>query len=112
MRGVAAAVTALTLAPAPALADAGCGACFGCVSCGWLVIGWFVIVVALLVWVARDAKARGDNPVLWLLLVFLVGPIGLVVYLLARTHGDLVPCPNCHNRRLATSTRCPHCGAS
>jgi hypothetical protein len=32
---------------------------------------FFVISIALLVWVARDAKARGiDSAVLWMALVF------------------------------------------
>jgi hypothetical protein len=65
----------------------------------------------LLVWVARDAKARGmDSPVLWMLVVFFLNLIGLVIYLFARPQGPTIPCPNCDNQRLQTSVKCPHCG--
>ena len=65
----------------------------------------------MLVWVARDAKARGmDSAVLWMLLVFFLNLIGLVIYLLSRPQGILVPCPNCGNMRLQASVKCPHCG--
>ena len=67
--------------------------------------------IALLVWVARDAKARGlDNSVLWMILVMITGPIGFVIYLFSRPKGELVACASCGNRRLAASARCPHCG--
>lgn len=90
--------------------------CAGCFVCGVVPMIVFVAIVALhiaiLVWVARDAKSRGmDNAVLWMILVVLTGLIGLIVYLLARTQGNLIPCPNCHNKRLQVSVRCPHCGA-
>jgi ABC-type tungstate transport system substrate-binding protein len=90
--------------------------CAGCFACGVVPIIMLVAVIALhialLVWVAKDAKARGmDNAVLWMILVIVTGLIGLIVYLLARTQGNLVPCPNCHNKRLQVSVRCPHCGA-
>ncbi len=72
-----------------------------------------VLSVALLVWVARDAKARGmDNAVLWMLVVFFLNLLGLLIYVLSRPKGDLVECPNCHNKRLQASLRCPHCGAA
>jgi uncharacterized Zn-finger protein len=52
-----------------------------------------------------------DSAVLWMLLVFFTNLIGLIVYLLVRPQGNLVVCPNCGNKRLQTSVRCPHCGA-
>ena len=93
----------------------------GCAACGACGLGLGVIVVlllailalniALLVWVARDAKARGlDNSVLWMILVMITGPIGFVIYLFSRPKGELVACASCGNRRLAASARCPHCG--
>ena len=67
--------------------------------------------IALLVWVARDAKSRGmDNAVLWMLLVFFTSVLGLVIYLFSRPQGELVQCPHCNNRRLKVSATCPHCG--
>jgi hypothetical protein len=89
---------------------AGCFACSGFVL--FLVLGLIALNVAILVWVARDAKARGmDSAILWMLLVFFLGIIGLVIYLLARPQGNTIPCPNCGNKRLQASVRCPHCGA-
>ena len=40
---------------------------------------WFAIALAL--WIYADAKARTDNPVLWLLVVLISNIIGLIVYL-------------------------------
>jgi tetrahydromethanopterin S-methyltransferase subunit D len=89
---------------------AGCFACSGFLI--FIVIAAIAINVAILVWVARDAKARGmDSAVLWMLLVFFLGLIGLVIYLLARPQGNMVPCPNCGNKKLQASVKCPHCGA-
>jgi asparagine N-glycosylation enzyme membrane subunit Stt3 len=110
---------ALLFAPASLLMaddDNPAAGCAGCLACGVFPVIFFLAIVALhiaiLVWVAKDAKARGmDNAVLWMILVVLTGLIGLIVYLLARTQGNLVPCPNCHNKRLQVSVRCPHCGA-
>jgi Phospholipase_D-nuclease N-terminal len=93
----------------------GAAGCAACGTCGggfiFIILAWVAISVALLVWVARDAKARGmDSAVLWMLLVFFLGLIGLVIYLLARPQGNMIPCPNCGNKRLQASVKCPHCG--
>jgi hypothetical protein len=65
----------------------------------------------LLVWVARDAKARAmDSSVIWLILVMVTGPIGLILYLFSRPQGNLVQCAPCGNKRLQASAKCPHCG--
>lgn len=91
-------------------AAAGVGAMV-CGGCGMFVIAWIVLSIALLIWVARDAKARGmDSAILWMLLVFFLGLIGLVIYLFSRTKGELVLCSNCNNKRLQSSLKCPHCG--
>lgn len=80
-----------------------------------LIIFWLGLValqIALLVWVARDAKARGmDSAILWMLLVLFFPLLGILLYLLTRPKGNVVPCPNCGNKRLEASVRCPHCGA-
>ena len=86
----------------------------GCGCCGTFIFIPIIIMVlniALLVWVARDAKARGmDSAVIWMLLVFFVPLLGVIVYIFSRPQGNLVPCPNCGNKRLQASVRCPHCG--
>ena len=61
-------------------------------------------------WVYKDAKARGENAVLWLIVVLLTGIIGLIIYVLVRSKGDVAPCPHCNNKRLAGLATCPHCG--
>ena len=90
------------------------GSLAGCGCCGTFIfipIALFALSIAMLVWVARDAKARGmDSAVLWMLLVFFLNVIGLVIYLLSRPQGMTVPCPNCGNMRLQASVKCPHCG--
>lgn len=89
-------------------AAAGCATCGGC---GSILVALVVLSIALLIWVARDAKARGmDSAILWMLLVFFLGVLGLIIYLFARPQGNLVPCPHCGNKRLQASVRCPHCG--
>lgn len=95
-----------------ASAAAGCAACSGCGGlflAMWL--GLVVLQIALLVWVARDAKARGmDGAILWMLLVMFVPLVGLVIYIFARPQGNIMPCTNCGNKRLEASVTCPHCG--
>ena len=66
--------------------------------------------IALLIWVARDAKSRGmDSSVLWMFLVMSTGVIGLVIYIFSRPQGQLKQCPSCNGKRLAASAKCPHC---
>ena len=66
-----------------------------------LMMAWAVGYLALLVWVARDATARGmDGSVLWMLLVLFTGAAGLLIYVLARPQGRLVRCAACRGERL------------
>ncbi len=91
---------------------------FGCAACGiftgatiFIPIAIFVINIAILIWVARDAKNRGmANPVLWMLTSFFLGVIGLIIYIFSRPSGPLVQCQNCNNRKLELLKTCPHCG--
>lgn len=94
--------------------DDAAGVC-GCLGfLGVLVIIPIAILalnIALLVWVAKDAKNRSmDSSVLWMILVMVTGPIGLIIYILTRPKGDLIACPSCSNKRLQVSAKCPHCG--
>ena len=60
------------------LAACGCLGFFGVVMVAILALN-----IALLIWVARDAKSRGmDNSILWMVLVMLTGIIGLIIYLM------------------------------
>jgi hypothetical protein len=72
---------------------------------------FFALNIALLVWVARDAKSRGmDSAALWMLLVMFTSVVGLLIYVLSRPQGSLTTCPHCNNQRLQASAKCPHCG--
>jgi Phospholipase_D-nuclease N-terminal len=95
--------------PSDAAGAAGCAACGGFTLI--VLVGLPVLGIALLIWVARDAKSRGmDSAVLWMILVFFTNVIGLIIYLFSRPQGNLVQCAHCNNKRLQASAKCPHCG--
>ena len=84
-----------------------------------LIVG-LVIAILLCVWVYRDAESRMMNGGLWLIIVLISGPVGLLVYLIVRgetrreffpsTRGQMRFCSTC-GRELAVNTNfCPHCG--
>jgi cytochrome bd-type quinol oxidase subunit 2 len=85
-----------------------------CAACGGVTIFLaivFIIHIAILIWVARDAKARGmSSPVGWLILIFFTGVVGLIIFILSRPKGPLTPCPHCGNKKLQAMVKCPHCG--
>lgn len=92
-------------------------ACATCGTCGGTMILLPVLLIALnialLVWVARDAKSRGmDSAVIWMVLVMFTSLLGLLIYIFSRPQGDLIQCGECNNQRLSASSRCPHCGNS
>jgi len=99
----------------PADDAAGGAACSACGGCGagviFVIIAVIALNIALLVFVARDAKARGmDSSILWMLLVMFTSALGLILYLFSRPQGNLIQCPHCRNKRLQVSAKCPHCG--
>jgi DNA-directed RNA polymerase subunit RPC12/RpoP len=74
-------------------------------------VAYMTLLVLLLAWVARDARARSvDGGAVWVLVIFLTGPVGFLVYLASRPQGMLVACSRCGNKRLIAATMCPHCG--
>lgn len=44
----------------------------------------FVVWIFLAIWVYKDAKKRDENAILWLLIVFFLGIIGLIIWLVIR----------------------------
>jgi uncharacterized membrane protein YhaH (DUF805 family) len=87
----------------------------GCLACGgfFMFMGLAILAlnIALLVFVYKDARNRGmDNAVVWLIVVLFFPLLGVIVYLLARTKGDLMICPHCGGKRMQVSAKCPHCG--
>jgi len=63
------------------------------------------------IWVMKDAKARNsENAQLVTILGWVVWPVGLIMHLVTRPKGNLVPCPHCGKKRLEGLATCPHCG--
>jgi putative component of membrane protein insertase Oxa1/YidC/SpoIIIJ protein YidD len=106
------AFAALGLIQAQPRGDEACAACLAATGgLGLLIVATVGFGIALLVWVARDAKCRGvESPILWMLLVFFTSFVGLIIYLLARPGGNLVQCEHCRNKKLQYMRTCPHCG--
>jgi hypothetical protein len=57
-----------------------------------IVIG-IVIRILILIWVYKDAEKRGTSGVMWLIIVFLLGIIGLIIYLIVRPKVPVMPPP-------------------
>ena len=49
-----------------------------------LAVVWFVIAIAVAIWVYKDAKKRDMNAAVWLLIVLVTGCIGCIIYLVVR----------------------------
>jgi uncharacterized protein len=92
--------------------DQAAAACLGLSgTCLFVVVGIFVLNIAIMVWVVKDAKARGaGSPIGWLILVMLTGIVGLIIYYFSRPKGEIVKCPSCKNKRMQAMAKCPHCG--
>jgi len=80
-----------------------------------VMILFFLLVTAVPVimglFVFRDAKARGMDPLLWTLVaVFAPGFIGLIIYLIMRKDHVKLTCPSCGNEVQQTFVSCPNCG--
>ena len=65
------------------------------------------------IWIMKDVKARNsENAQLVTILGWIPATwvIGLIVHLVTRPKGNLVPCSHCQKKRLEGSAVCPHCG--
>ncbi|HKP03556.1 MAG TPA: hypothetical protein VJU77_09380 [Chthoniobacterales bacterium] len=65
------------------------------------------------IWIMKDAKSRNsENAQLVTILGWIPATwvIGLIVHLVTRPKGNLVPCPHCGKKRLEGLATCPHCG--
>ena len=61
-------------------------------------------------WVYQDCKKRGDDPVLWAIVVFIATPfMGLLIYFLRRSEIKAT-CPACGHRISLKAKYCEECG--
>ncbi len=56
------------------------GALFASATSLICCLAWFIINIAILIWVYQDANKRGANGVLWAIIVFIAGLLGLLLY--------------------------------
>jgi hypothetical protein len=49
-----------------------------------ILVIWFIIAIAVGVWVYRDAESRGMGGAMWLIICLILGIIGLIIYLIVR----------------------------
>jgi hypothetical protein len=52
--------------------------------CCLIILLPFIIFILIAVWVYKDAEKRGMSGILWFLIVWLLGIIGLIIYLIVR----------------------------
>ncbi|MFB0544772.1 MAG: zinc-ribbon domain-containing protein [Asgard group archaeon] len=87
-----------------------------------LILVSLIIVVLIGLWIYRDAESRGENGVLWLLIVFFLNIIGLIIWLLVRPPKKemverkvvekVLICPYCRAENAPNVRFCANCGAS
>ena len=101
---------------AAAAAASAAGAGIGITCC---ILYFLLIAVSIgayiysAIFIMKDAKARNsENAQLVTILGWIPATwvIGLIVHLVTRPKGNLVPCPHCQKKRLEGSATCPHCG--
>jgi len=101
-------------AAAAAAVTAATGMGFACCALYFLVIAASVAAyIFTAIWIMKDAKARNsENAQLVTILGWIPATwvIGLIIHLVTRPKGNLVPCPHCQKKRLEGSATCPHCG--
>lgn len=71
----------------------------------------FLMTALIGIFVYKDAKKRGLNPLLWATIAILVPScIGLIIYLVIRGEHSVRSCPKCGKNVESVYTACPHCG--
>jgi len=118
LKNIGSALLSLLLLSLPILAqrddEAAAMAACGAFALVYIVIILFMLAVAVVIiviifkYIKKDAMARGDNPSkAWFALL---GLLGLLIYVLTRPQGNVMPCPSCGQSRMQGLPRCPHCG--
>jgi hypothetical protein len=102
-----AAAAAAAATGAAGLGIACCIAYFLCIAVA--IAAWIFTAI----WIMKDAKARNsENAQLVTILGWIPATwvVGLIVHLVTRPKGNLIPCPHCQKKRMEGSAVCPHCG--
>ena len=80
----------------------------------WIVV--FIVWIVITIWAYKDAQKRGMNAILWALIVFFIGIIGLIIYLVVRGEHNKKSeqpgriCPACGRPIPMDAQICPYCG--
>lgn len=77
-----------------------------------LIVPLISIALAVLVgiYIYRDAKKRGLNANLWLIIIMINWLAGLIIYYIIRDDDTAVTCSNCGNLVKGNIAFCPKCG--
>ena len=67
-----------------------------------IIVVVYVIYILIAYWVYKDAKKRGENGILWALIVFFAGLLGILIWIAMR--------PPIGGRKTEPDRRCPSCG--
>jgi len=85
---------------------------------------WFIAGILLYFWVYNDAKSRGMEGALWVLVVLVANVVGLIIYLMVREENrprSLIStysgrqtrfCSNCGTEHTLNAKFCSNCGKS
>lgn len=77
------------------------------------VLGSLAFLVLLAIWLYKDAKLHGQNPVLWVLICIFASPlIALILYLAFGRKQTMLPCRSCQQPIPHTARYCENCGAA
>ena len=88
--------------------------------CCFIVLIPVIIGILLGIWVYKDAEKRGKSGIMWLLIVWVLGIIGLIIWLVVRppiggdpakgnAAGGDRKCPNCGRPIPMDARACPYC---
>ncbi len=92
----------------------------GVAACAIFAVVWFIIFIAIAIWVYKDAEKRGSSGALWLIIVILLGILGIIIWLIIRPPIGGRPqqqqqaagrmCTNCGRPIPMDAQVCPYCG--
>ena len=70
-------------------------------------------VVLMAVWLYKDSRLHGQDPVLWVLICIFASPIiALILYLAFGRKQTMLPCQSCQQPIPHTARYCEYCGAA